>query len=79
MINSRISGSNAVKLTQENYRMNDYNRSNLILHKNIINKNRKHKWRIKESYKNFYIGVTECMCLLVMMGCILLFAFGVGY
>jgi hypothetical protein len=79
MINSRISGNNALKLTQGNCNVNDYNRSNLVLHKNRINKNRKHKWRLKESYRNFYVGVAECMGLLVMIVCILLFAFGVGY
>jgi hypothetical protein len=52
MINSRISGSNAFKLTDENYKI-DYNRTNYISSKT----RRKHKWRLKESYKDIYSGI----------------------
>lgn len=54
MINGRISGSNALKL------QNDYNRNTYITktHKTV---KRRHKWRLKENYRYFYIGATELL------------------
>lgn len=51
MINGRIYGNTALKLTDENY---------IIETKS----NRKYKWRLKEGYKNFYIGFAEFLGLL---------------
>jgi hypothetical protein len=67
-----INGSNALKLENNKYE-NYVEQQNKTLHR------RKHKWRVKQSYKMFYSILGNIVGLLLTMLSILFLVFSIGY